>query len=453
MKYMAEEIEYSKLYDSFLADKEDAHACEVEFSTYIVNEEELQIVKKIFDIIFTNLIDDTAIFRCLASSQMQIASIEFPSELVSFIKGIKSIKDKNRYLDQFRLNALLHIFDEENGQNGLRDFFRNDNDVLKLKDFFSKNKAKIMDFLRVKNIHLIIGLIENNGNDFVIYDVDDFIENIASSVGMTRHAEINTFVEYKYSNSDREFVENLLNQHFTRLKDGVIEGKQSELIRFIEDATGKSIPKNSLEFLRVYSMNEDDFEQYMSDRQIGDLDYFLEIEKNALYKNISTYDMNPLFRMHGNMNDNFGFKIPIEYVEISNYVSKHRWDKPFSCQKNINTLIKEWSDKNSHDKGNAYEELVAHRMVENHGYTLIARVGASNDGGADIIMIDNNNKRVVIQCKYISKGSVRSAEIAQVLKGMKLREAEIGILCSNRPFSSQCQEEAYQLDIELKIVR
>jgi hypothetical protein len=146
MKYIIDKIEYNRLFDPFLADSEDDNFHEIGFSTYIVDEKELQIAKKVFDIIFTNEVDNPTFFRSSKSDQMQIASIEFPSELVNFIKGFKSINDKKKYIDQFRLNALLHIFDEENWHYGLRDFFRNDNDILKLKDFFQDTKQRLLIF-------------------------------------------------------------------------------------------------------------------------------------------------------------------------------------------------------------------------------------------------------------------------------------------------------------------
>jgi hypothetical protein len=200
----------------------------------------------------------------------------------------------------------------------------------------------------VKNIYLIISFVEKKNDEFIIEDIDYFIENIAKSVGMTRHAEINTFVAYEYSNSDREFIEDVLNKYFNRSEDGVIGGKQSELIRFIEEICHKTIPKNLLEFLRIFSMCDENFEKYMTDSQIGDSRYFLELEKNALFKSISTYDINPLFFMYGNMNDNFEFKIPIEYVEMTNYKANYRWDKQVNIVRNIITEIHEITTQSSH---------------------------------------------------------------------------------------------------------
>lgn len=450
MKYENETIEYNKLFDTYLVGREDVISENEALSIYVVDEQELKVVKKIFDVIFTNEIDNSIVFNSSKSDQIQIVSIEFPSELVNFIKGFKSINDKKKFIDQFRLHALLYIFDTDKGHNGLRDFFRYKEDILKQKDFFSIHKAKIIDFLHIQNMHLILSFVEKNDDEFIIDDIDCFIENIARSVGMTRHAEVNTFVAYEYSNSDREFIENVLNKHFIWSEDGVIEGKQSELIRFIEDVTGKTIPKNLVEFLRVFSMNENDFKKYIADNQIGDSRYFLELEKNALYKNISAYDMNPLFLMYGNVHNEFEFKIPIEYVEISNYKPKYRWEKRVDVLRNVALEICEHNIQSSHQKGKIYEKHVIKILEENYGYILEEHTGGSGDGGVDLIMIDIQEKRVAIQCKFSSKKLIGSRVVGEIHKGKDLKKADYGMICSNRAFSSQCQDEAFELGIKLE---
>jgi hypothetical protein len=450
MKYENETIEYNKLFDAYLVGREDVISENEALSIYIINEQELKIVKKIFDVIFTNEIDNSTVFSSSKSGLMQITSIEFPSELVNFIKGFKSINDKKKFIDQFRLNALLYIFDTDKGHNGLRDFFRYKEDILKLKDFFSIHKAKIIDFLHIQNMHLILSFVEKNDDGFIIDDIDYFIENIARSVGMARHAEINTFVVYEYSNMDREFIENVLNKYFIRSEDEVIEGEKSELINFIEDVTGKTITKNLLEFLRVFSMNEDDFEKYMTDNQIADSRYFLELEKNTLYKNISTYDMNPLFLMHGNTHTEFDFKIPIEYVEISNYIPVYRWEKQVNVLRNIASEIRDFTAQSSQQKGEIYEKHVIKILEENYGYILEEHTGGSGDGGVDLIMIDIQEKRVAIQCKFSSKKLIGSRVVGEIHKGKDLKKADYGMICSNRAFTSQCQDEAFELGIKLE---
>lgn len=450
MKYENETIEYNKLFDANLVGREDSKSDSQPLSIYIVDEQELKIAKKIFDVIFTNEIDNSTVFSSNKSGLMQIASIEFPSELVNFIKGFKSINDKKKFIDQFRHNALLYIFDTDNGQYGLRDFFRYKEDILKLKDFFAIHKAKIIDYLRIKNMHLILSFVEKNDDRFIIDDIDYFIENIARSVGMARHVEVNTFVAYEYSNMDREFIENVLNKHFIRSEDEVIEGKQSELIRFIEDLTGKTIPKNLLEFLKVFSMNEDDFEKYITDNQIGDSRYFLEIEKNALYKNISTYDMNPLFLMQGNFHNEFEFKIPIEYVEATSYHTTYRWEKRVDLLRNVVLEICEHNIQSSHQKGKIYEKHVIKILEENYRYTLEEHTAGPGDGGVDLIMIDLHGKRVAIQCKFINKGTVGSKVVGEIYKGMTLEKADYGMICTNSTFSAQCQKESDELGIKLK---
>lgn len=451
MKYENEAIEYNKLFDVNLVGREDLKSDNQALSIYIIDEQELKIVKKIFDVIFTNEIDNSTLFNSSSKSGlMQIASIEFPSGLVNFIKGFKSINDKKKFIDQFRLNALLYIFDTDNGQYGIRDFFRFEEDILKLKDIFSLHKAKIIDYLRVKNMHLIMELIENNGDDFIIYDVDDFVENTAKSVGMTRHAEVNTFVAYKYSNGDREFIENVLNKHFIRSEDGVIEGKQSELIRFIEDVTGKSIPKNLLEFLKVFSMNEDDFEKYWTENEFGDSRYFLEFEKNALFRSITTYDINPLFLMYGNTHTEYDFKIPYEYAEMTNYKANYRWEKSVDIARNIVDDIREITTQNSHQKGKIYERYVIKILEEYHGYILKEHIGGPGDGGVDLIMIDSNGKLIAIQCKYSGGKPVGKKALNEIFTGKALRDVDYGMLCTNNAFTIQCQNEALQLGIKLK---
>lgn len=450
MKYITEEIEYNKLFDPLLADREVDYTHEIGFTTYIVDEKELQLVKKTFDIIFTNEIEKSVVCKNFNSDKMQIASIAFPSELVNFIKGFKSINDKKKFIDQFRLNALLHIFDEEKGHYGLRDFFHNDNDVLNLKDFFSRYKAKIIDFLYVKNIYIMISLVEIKNENFIIEDVDDFIEKIAHSIGMTRHAEFNTFVAYEYSTCDYGFLENIIDKYFSRSDDGTIEGKLSELICFIEDVIGIPIPKRQLEFLSVFSLYDDDFEKYWTENEFGDSRYFLEIEKNTLFRSISGYDINPLFLMYGNMNDNFEFKILTEYVEMTHYKASYRWEKQVDIVRNIVDDIREITTQSSHQKGKIYEKHVIKILKENYGYILEEHTGGSGDGGVDLIMIDTQEKRVAIQCKFSSKKLIGSRVVGEIYKGKDLKKADYGMICSNRAFSSQCQDEACELGIKLE---
>ncbi len=446
MKYHTGEVKYNKLFDPFLADREVDDIHEIGFSTYIVDEKELQIVKKSFDIIFTNEIEESTVFKNFNSHQMQIASVGFPSELVNFIKGFKSINDRNKYIDQFRLNALLQIFDKEKGEYGLRDFFQLNNDVLHLKDFFLKHKARIIDFLYIQSMHFILGLVEKIGDSFLIDDIDYFIDNIGSIVGMTRHVEVNTFTAYEYSSSDKEFIENLFHKYFMSSDDGMVEGKLLEFIRFIQDVTGRSIPKSQSEFLRIFSLNDDDFEKYMFDGKIDNSEYFLEIEKNSLYKSISGYDMNPLFLIY----EKYDFKIIIEYVAMTNYKAHYRWNKEVIVLKNIPLEIYEHNVQSNYQKGYMYEKHVIKILENNYGYILEEHTGSSGDGGVDLMMKDSQGKRVAIQCKFSSQKSIGSRVVGEIHKGKDLKKADYGMICSNKAFSSRCQDEAFELGIKLE---
>lgn len=89
-------------------------------------------------------------------------------------------------------------------------------------------------------------------------------------------------------------------------------------------------------------------------------------------------------------------------------------------------------------------------MTEKYSFALEEHVGGSGDGGVDLIMIDKDGKRVAIQCKYISKGTVGSKVVGEIHKGRDLKKADYGMICTNATFSSQCQKESDELGIKLE---
>lgn len=87
-----------------------------------------------------------------------------------------------------------------------------------------------------------------------------------------------------------------------------------------------------------------------------------------------------------------------------------------------------------------FEEYVAKRLFARHGYR-VENTPDSRDGGVDIIVVDGNGRRAVVQCKrYL--GTVGASAVRDLYGTMLHNEAAMGYLVTTGRISDDAREWA-----------
>lgn len=84
-----------------------------------------------------------------------------------------------------------------------------------------------------------------------------------------------------------------------------------------------------------------------------------------------------------------------------------------------------------------FEEYVAKRLFARHGYT-VENTPDSRDGGVDIVVVDGNGRRAVVQCKRY-QGTVGASAVRDLYGTMIHNDADMAYLVATGKISAEAQ--------------
>jgi len=95
-----------------------------------------------------------------------------------------------------------------------------------------------------------------------------------------------------------------------------------------------------------------------------------------------------------------------------------------------------------------FEVFVA-RLLESQGFTNVAVIGRSGDRGVDVLGVDPDGQRTVVQCKRYLSVNVAAAPIQRLDSYARTRGAVRKIVVATSDFTQAARDEANITDTEL----